>query len=311
MLVSMHASMRLPRYLSLNQARPFHFSPRKRFFPTQNMSIPLSPPSQPPNFDEHALLSHTHMSKLARRMQRTGHNRWGFAIFRTTYANNDLFTTYLSKIYSEVDDSLEIIGRREAFSPYFYCPVFEDSSSLNGLSKNQIRELFSEWARDATDERDGVGAIRMRNMRAPQYEFCLMVDEECLESFQQAQQQPKPNRGLPKNGKVVVIERDWSPEKYRGRHHEDWTDGESHKILDKKFLEENGEEFERDVPPTIFEEIDGCRSPLVGWMYADIDYIQSLYMECEGNIDENWYELYVRPPGIYPTTFRHEQPWKE
>ncbi|OKL63284.1 hypothetical protein UA08_01860 [Talaromyces atroroseus] len=275
----------------------------------QTVSEDASATIPPPNFNEHDLSSRTPLSGLALLLQETSHNRWGFPIFRTTYANNDLFTAYLSEIYRSANESLENIGRREALSPYFSCPVIEHPLSLNGLSKTQIRERFSAWVRDTTDQRDGVGAVKMRELKAPQYEFCLMVDEECLVSFWQAQQQP--HGGWKGNGKVVVIERDWSPEKYRGQQNEDWTDGESHRIFDKEYLEENGEEYERDVPPTPFEEIDGCRSPLVGWMYADIHHLKSLYCEClENSYRENWYESYVRPPGIYPTLYRHEQPWK-
>jgi hypothetical protein len=35
-------------------------------------------------------------------------------------------------------------------------------------------------------------------------------------------------------------------------------------------VEESEEEYERVFLYTMFEEIDGFRGPLVGWMYADI-----------------------------------------
>lgn len=238
-------------------------------------------------------------------LQKCNHNKFGFPIFRTSYKHdNDLWSAYIEGLYhSSLECTLEYFGRKERLGPFFYCPVIEDRATLDGASKDQIRERFKEWVKDTSDARDGNGAVKMWKNDAPTYQYCLMVDEECLERFSQATDEGKRKGNYP----AIFIQGGWFPGLYRGHHRDSWTNGEIHKKWEKEYYEKNGEPAGYDEDElTFFDEIEGSREAVLGWMFTKVKSVPSLY-DCVMHSD-GYYDSYTRPPDVYPGW--GEEGWK-
>lgn len=79
--------------------------------------------------------------------------------------------------------------------------VFEDRSTLDGASKDYVREQFREWGESAPQQEQSSEADAGRSQR---YRYCLQVDEASLRSVVDA-----PPRGGPyKMGHVNLINKD-------------------------------------------------------------------------------------------------------
>ncbi|KAL4873058.1 hypothetical protein BDV12DRAFT_182681 [Aspergillus spectabilis] len=157
---------------------------------------------------------------------------WGFVVYRCTYGNERQWQRMVQLIQTEVQESLTLNRR------------------LDLLDGHQA--IFIEDAAPADLE------LKIQGL-APRYNFCLFVDEICLESLDYM--------SMP----VVKVLCRFSG--VRGENEREYTvypgyeDGET-------------EEEEEDV----------------GWMYRAVVNYCGIYVRLMEATD--WYEEYVRPPGL-------------
>ncbi|KAJ0418475.1 hypothetical protein BJY00DRAFT_314842 [Aspergillus carlsbadensis] len=114
-------------------------------------------------------------------MNHAGHLRWGFTIYRTTYDDDKLWDDFIASLYHHAEEALEEFGRRERLGPFFKCTVIQDKAALDRASRATVRSQFQTWVSEVSDARDGPGAEAVARIGAPQYAYCLVVDEVSLD----------------------------------------------------------------------------------------------------------------------------------
>ncbi|PYI09715.1 hypothetical protein BO78DRAFT_415274 [Aspergillus sclerotiicarbonarius CBS 121057] len=259
----------------------------------EQISIPSQRPSISPKFTPEDLSFHKIWPFIANTLASNNSTSWGLPIFRTTYGNDDLWKLYLETLYRGSYRSLQRFGKESTLFPHFYCPVIEDPS-LEGASKNAIRETFAKWVTDTSEERDGRGALKMRQKQAPPYIACLMANAYCLERFAEARDEEQRDEA------PIIV--------YKGWHRPEWTDGEIHKEIDE--YQDPEDIYVPDESELIFfEEIDGSRAPVLGWMFAEISAIPDLYNDLATNASyDAFYRAYARRPRVFAD--QEDDVWK-
>lgn len=199
---------------------------------------------------------------LQHQLQDAGHEKWGLAIFRCTYADDAAWRRFMAIVDARTRESLEYYGTPELLNSLEWS-VQEDPSSLDGASTDVARRRFAEWVADAVQRE----ANASRGF-ATRYQYCLHVDAAALKSVVHDAPQP-PDPDLGNVGYVTVVDLDWEEE---------------------PVPEEVG--YLEDEP-----EIEGKRSFDVGFMRVPVDglapWAYSMLAESGG-----WQICYVRPPGI-------------
>ncbi|KAJ5538543.1 hypothetical protein N7494_008022 [Penicillium frequentans] len=268
-------------------------------------SIPTQATLVVPKFTAEDLSLDNRYFYIAHTMKKSNMPVWGLPIFRTTYADDDLWISYLQTLYDGTHNSLRN-AKQQILTPHFFCHVFEDAS-LDGASKETIRERFAQWVTETAGERVKPDSKGVVYDEIPQDFACLIVDDYCIKIF--AEIQNHQDQWIKESAPIIVFFKDWDIDYYRGQHRSEWTDGEIHKEVDEF---DDPEELcipdEKDL--IFFEEVDGLRAPVLGWMYAKIGSMADLYNDLgEGRgTREVWYRAYARPPRVFPD--QDDDEWK-
>ncbi|PYI18636.1 hypothetical protein BO99DRAFT_443691 [Aspergillus violaceofuscus CBS 115571] len=201
---------------------------------TNRVTIPKSPPLTDVSLDLPPDLlrrnQENYLTYISRLLQRFNSRTWGFPIFRafstsasTAEVKEKLWSAYLPNLFRGVYTSFREhenfrAGQAQlypihtnALFPRFYCPVIQPDVPIlhrNGdggpgigpATRDAIRNRLATWVSNTTEERDG-----------PEQFQAAHTDEE--------------RHGAPN----IVLERDWTLDKYRGFYRAEWTDGETHK----------------------------------------------------------------------------------
>lgn len=271
------------------------------------LSIPTQPPSNLPAFTPEEL-SHRREYYPSIAGGIATRPFWGLPIFRLSYGDDGLWNAYMQTLYKTALGSLRQ-AKQEYLFPYFFCPVFSDPS-LQGSSHDTIREKFTQWVVDSRDPRGKPVRSDTGFHNGAQENACLVVDDDCLKKFNELQH----DEGKRETAPIVVLTREWDVEMYRGWHRSEYTDGVTHRLN----LEEYNAECEdpedrieiKDEDSILFDEVDGLRVPVLGWMWAEIGSIASLYQDLSqsGHERECWYKAYARPPKVFPD--EKDECWK-
>ncbi|KAH8666109.1 hypothetical protein BGZ61DRAFT_558943 [Ilyonectria robusta] len=234
--------------------------------PSWQVNYPRIIPDSIPQVNQ-AMLKGQPLSAAIQDMQETGFQHWGFVIYRCAYANNAQWESYLEFLKATMQDELEFDGLYTLLWKYLDWTVIEDPDKLDGASKQDIRERFSEWSAGRSVERDGSGVDAPTVEDAPRFHYCIYIDQKCLDTVDEYQSWAEA--GGKDRLKVVVcaiLDKDCKP-KGRGR---------------------GG-----------FPSVEGCTREDTGWMYTDVASITSIYNRL------SYQELadndYSRPPAIWPT----------
>jgi valyl-tRNA synthetase len=193
---------------------------------------------------------------------------WGFAVYRCTYGNERQWQRMVQLIQTEVQDSLTL-NRRPDLLVGHQAIFIEDAARLNGATSHIVRDHFQSWVENQLDAQNGSAGcespaaaadleLKIRGL-APRYNFCLFVDEICLESLDYM--------SMP----VVKVLCRFSG--VRGENEREYT-------VYPKYEDGETEEDEEAV----------------GWMYREVVDYCGIYFRLMEAAD--WYEEYVRPPGL-------------
>ncbi|KAL4960978.1 uncharacterized protein BDV14DRAFT_181207 [Aspergillus stella-maris] len=106
---------------------------------------------------------------------------WGFVIYRTTYASEEDWAEGIAKLNRHFDCCLPSPGNeairlvREGLRNV----IIDDISTFNGASVETVLKRHQKWVVEECqidiDEGEAFGI--------PRFEFCLMIDEQCLRSI--------------------------------------------------------------------------------------------------------------------------------
>ncbi|KAK6833574.1 hypothetical protein PG987_008268 [Apiospora arundinis] len=113
---------------------------------------------------------------------------WGFVIYRCSQGNEAAWLRLLQALRNQVQESLRFYIRQDMLESHDL-HVIDDETLRSGATSHQVRDHFRSWVQadledrlrpDAADLQDDVGWWRA--VSTPRYEYCLFVDELCLES---------------------------------------------------------------------------------------------------------------------------------
>ncbi|KAF4962297.1 hypothetical protein FSARC_9615 [Fusarium sarcochroum] len=207
------------------------------------------------------------LSSMIRDMQETGFKRWGFVIFRSAYTDESQWKSYIEFFKAAVEDDLKFYEISTLLMPHLEWTIIEDHETLNNASKQEVRERFSQWTAERSVERDGPGAEEPFVEKRPRFQYCIYVDQKCLDTFDQYKAWAESGaEGIMKE--VVCV------------------------ILDKN-CKKSGRGSRG------FPRVEGCKKEYTGWMYTSVDSISDVYnrLSFEDLADHD----YRRPPEVWPS----------
>ncbi|KAJ6177373.1 hypothetical protein N7485_004287 [Penicillium canescens] len=201
---------------------------------------------------------------------------WGFAIYRCSYKDESAWNRLLQYIEEQIKVSLEC-NKRMDLLPHHQLVINDDITKFNGATSHEIRDHFNAWVVDQLPQVVASPAVleRLRSDNSTdqlgpeyslgaRYNFCLFVDDFCLESIKYIND---PNF----DPMVKVLSGSWgnlTPREREYQIHPDWHDGET------------DDEFE-----------------MVGWMYIPMETYVWWYDALEEPAD--WDRHYLRPPMMF------------
>ncbi|KFA48801.1 hypothetical protein S40293_01493 [Stachybotrys chartarum IBT 40293] len=217
-------------------------------------------------------IAHHKLGHIIQGMQQTGFHKWGFAIYRCTYSDDEAWRRYVQYIRDKTIRSLDNVGKQFLLEKYLDIQVVEDRDQLDGASKSLVRSLFAEKAeRDRQIEQGGPGTASHFAKMIPRFNYCLYVDQPCLETLLKREQ--------------------WDREFEQGAHQRERWPYVICAIIDTD-CEPGGEG--RDG----YESIEGCTRYFPGWMYCVVDFLTGLYNRLHFEELTEGNRTYERPPGV-------------
>ncbi|CAG9989194.1 unnamed protein product [Clonostachys byssicola] len=207
---------------------------------------------------------------------------WGLVVYRGSYNNDEAWERMLVQIRRDVDTALELAGQQELAKRHDLV-IVDDRSRFDGAGPDQIRHHFTDWAVGELQRNwspgtqipskgallSATGIMDYLYQCGPRYNFCLFVDDTCLESLDRM--------AMPV---VKLISRRWTQggERQQGSD-DDETPG-----------------WEGGVTNNEFED--------VGWVYVHMcDYVD---VQSQLEESDDWVDVYVRPPLMrFETGFKH------
>lgn len=134
----------------------------------------------------------------------------GFFVFRTTYNDQDIWERYMNHTYQHASRCVLKEPHGPEVLPFFQLTPIEDRTRLEGATKEAVWEMFTALL-DEYPEGSRSRGIAPEGLRStalsPRYNYCLYVDDECLQSFADL---PK-TKGPAVNGTANQLEEQHSP----------------------------------------------------------------------------------------------------
>ncbi|KAG6116883.1 hypothetical protein E4U13_001561 [Claviceps humidiphila] len=207
---------------------------------------------------------------------------WGFVIYRCCNASDEDWKRMLRKIRSELEyKNTDYYISRDLVPFHNLHPI--DDPSLYGASMDQVRAHFRSWIpeniksrlRPEATDLDDITYKHLADM-TPRYKYCLYVDDLCIESLDQDEDDSK----CPV---VKILNKDWEP----------YTLEE---------IKELGTIYNGTTPAPFLDGFTNDLAEDVGWMYMPVVYYLDRYFNL---VKDDWHEQYMRPPFItgFESTF--------
>jgi hypothetical protein len=200
---------------------------------------------------------------------------WGLVVYRVSYSDDAAWDRMLSVIREGIELSLALRPAQPDLSSRLELVVMDDQSKFDGAGPEKIREHLNSWSLDelqrnwradrepATKDEitNSAGNAEYLFLAGSRYNFCFLVDAICLESLEKMV-----------TPVIKLVNGNWAPDSEQDEAEEDEED--------EKLNWEGGE--------TNAEYED------VGWMY--VDAYEYVTVQDEFHQEDNWSEMYVRPP---------------
>ncbi|KAJ5781034.1 hypothetical protein N7457_006194 [Penicillium paradoxum] len=202
-------------------------------------------------------------------MENDGFRTWGFVLYRCTYKSDSDWEKFMQR-YLEPITRVLTDGNGADILARFAPTVFEDPS-FEGASSFTIRDHFNKWATTAPQEEQGVSAEEAQQKLSGRYKFCIMADEECVQSVLNAPASDSSDA----SAFVRLVYGGWKP------------------------LELSDEEIAGydHYEPEVLDPIEGCTERDVGAMRVRYQVAQHHgYAVLHDNLD--WELKYVRAPKV-------------
>jgi hypothetical protein len=271
-----------------------------------------------------------HLGRLCRSLRDTDFHEWGFVIYRGVYGDDEAWNSFIQCFRDNVHLDLarpkrdaEAVERGAILEQYAQWTVIEDSETLDGASRDDIRQRFLAWreGRIVTPKRPD-GPVRWsppahwfpslddrKPTALPRFTYCLYVDYDCLATLgphlagkpsdiSQPHLPPPPLVAILIDGEYVPRQ-----DTQGGVPPSDISQPQLPIPPFVAFLTALiGEPVPRQDTQEVFPPIDGSTAKYVGWQYYDTRYICGLYDTLHTSFLNSY--NYVRPPLIAPVGTR-------
>ncbi|KAM5451182.1 hypothetical protein MaudCBS49596_003887 [Microsporum audouinii] len=208
---------------------------------------------------------------------------WGWVVYRCSYSDEEAWQQMRNLLHKAMVDGLENCQRRDLL-PYHKMTIMDNKAKFSGATSHDIRDHFTNWAADTlmdklvtTPPESDQQLMRHNNtnMLGPesdlgtQYNFCLFVDDICLESLK--------HMTWPVVKLLHKLDGAREPGNRGYTVYPGWEDGES-----------------------------DCAEEAVGWMYIRVMECMDMY---EMFMDPDaWHNVYCRPPFTCEISDRSKAP---
>ncbi|KAL4815674.1 hypothetical protein BDW67DRAFT_185676 [Aspergillus spinulosporus] len=108
-----------------------------------------------------------------------GFRTWGLLIYRCTYKRDTDWAEFLRRLNFCVRDTLERYNGLDLLESY--APIVLQDKAFDGTTL-AIRDHFKQWVTTASEQEQGVPWEEAQRAELPRYKFCVVVDEEVLQS---------------------------------------------------------------------------------------------------------------------------------
>ncbi|KAL4809775.1 hypothetical protein BDV18DRAFT_129663 [Aspergillus unguis] len=225
------------------------------------------PPTNPSKRTPDRSTFNNEADTIERLLQHDKFRSWGLVIYRCTYTSNSDWDELMRRLCFCVTEMLKWhngLDMLESFAP----TVLEDTR-FDGATTATVRDHFKQWVVTACQKEQGIAWQDAQYAESPRYKYCLMIDEEAMQSVLEVDMDRLI--WLNDSAYVKLIRRDW-PDTF-----------------------EDGEELA--AAPSVMDDqepIEGCTLNDVGWMKVRADRAQ---MESHFHMPD-WKTQYFRPPEI-------------
>ncbi|KAL1853846.1 hypothetical protein Plec18167_007167 [Paecilomyces lecythidis] len=216
---------------------------------------------------------HNEADVIEKNMLNDGFRSWGLVTYRCTYKSDSDWEEFMRRFLYRIKKTLESYDGLDMLDS-FVPPVMDDEIRFDGVTPSIVRDYFNQWAHTACEIEQGISFDHAQRAAAARYKFCIMVDEEALQSVLDIPLEDI--NGYNKTGFVILVNGRWKPE-----------------FLSEKELEG----YISPPPENNFEPVKGCTLEDVGWMKVLYDRAQIVTSSFMRNGPE-WEAQYRRSPEI-------------
>ncbi|KAB5580300.1 hypothetical protein GE09DRAFT_432246 [Coniochaeta sp. 2T2.1] len=222
---------------------------------------------------------------IVRAMIDTGFHEWGFVVYRCVYGDDEAWRQYMEYFEEDVIEGLKDTGGDILLPQYAKWTVMEDRETLDGASIDAVREIFVAWRDEHKFDLEVPLEKRLTPMlkdpppRLPRFNYCLYVDQKCLDTVAAfAKQFPPQSSWMPRGPPLVagLIDADFDESLY----------------VAGGLREMPGEHGQHLA-------MDGRTCEYVGWSYVDVSFLGGLYDTFHHRRLDDAMD-YKRPPRIAP-----------
>ena len=114
---------------------------------------------------------------VERQLQQDNHKIWGWIIYRCTYASDDDWNEFMTRLNFWIREGLSHDRGLDMLDSLDY-HVLENKELFEGAHPSTIREHFRNWCIDAPQREQGVPHA----MQSQRYNYCIHVDQACVDS---------------------------------------------------------------------------------------------------------------------------------
>lgn len=179
---------------------------------------PPNPSPRTPQYSTH----NNNADNIERYLNEDNHSKWGFIIYRCTYASDADWAEFMERLHYHTKSALETYGGLDMLDSLLPFTVIEDRQTLDGATTATVREHFKRWAASAPQEEQSQNATAKLSQR---YRYCIQVDQTALEAVVRHAPAP-PAIDVTRKGWVNLVWRDWVPMHGEGEDEEPLEEGD-------------------------------------------------------------------------------------
>ena len=169
----------------------------------QSLPPPSSPSPRTPQYSTH----NNNADNIERHLHEDSHTKWGFIIYRCTYASDADWAEFMDRLRHRTSSALETYNGLDMLDGLLPFTVIEDRQTLDNATTATVRDHFKRWVTSAPQEEQSQNASAGLSQR---YRYCVQVDQVALEAVVRDAPAP-PAVDASRKGWVNLVWRDWVP----------------------------------------------------------------------------------------------------